>query len=321
MPKGHVDHVRLDQMAVDWLVASDEPGIRLQGRRDVLNEAVEWTPDEVTTGPLVQRLLSGQLPDGGFGVHPYQKWTGGHWRLVTLVELGMPAGEPRVMSALESVLEWIGTDEKPEDALRIRDLYRVHASIYANALAVATRLGKADDPRAQNLADWLVFWQWPDGGWNCDRHTHVVHSSFYESVTPMHALALFGRATQSSRAIQAAQRAADFFLSHRVFKSHSADRPGDPKWMRLRYPEYWHYDYLHGLLLLDRAVGLADERVADALGLLRQQQQPDGTWQVEGPQYWKGRTGLYGDPAAWSKAAAGQMLTLNALRVLKSAGA
>jgi len=318
MPDGAVDSAELDQKALDSLLASDEPGIRLQARRDLLGERDAIDAMEILGGPIASRLLAGQRDDGGFGVHPYQKWTGAHWRLVNLVELGVSGGDERVMAALESVLGWIGTDERPEDALRIRDLYRVHGSIYANALAVATRLGKATDPRAARIAAWLVFWQWPDGGWNCDRHTDVTHSSFYESITPMWALSEFSRATDDTDAARAAGRAAEFFLSHRIYKSHKANRTGDPKWTHLRYPEYWHFDYLHGLVLLDRSVGLGDERTRDALALLREQQQADGTWRLDGPQYWKGKTGLYGDPAAWDKISAGQMLTLNALRVLQS---
>ncbi len=118
----------LDAQAIDWLLTSDEPGIRLQTRRDLLDEKVELIASELAAGPIVVRLLAGQRPDGGFGVHPYQKWMGAHWRLVSLVELGVQAGDSRVDAALESVLQWIGTDERPEDALRIRELYRVHGS-------------------------------------------------------------------------------------------------------------------------------------------------------------------------------------------------
>ena len=38
---------------------------------------------------MIDKLLSGQRVDGGFGVHPYTKWTGAHWRLVSMVELGV----------------------------------------------------------------------------------------------------------------------------------------------------------------------------------------------------------------------------------------
>ena len=137
----------------------------------------------------------------------------------------------------------------------------------------------------------------------------------------MWALSEYGRATGDGAAAEASRRAAEFFLGHRVFKSHSADRPGDPKWLKLRYPEYWHYDYLHGLALLLRAGALPDPRAADALALQREQQQSDGRWMPAGPQYWKGATGLYGDPARWTKETAGQLLTLNALRVVRATGA
>ena len=287
----------LDQQAIDWLLNSDEPGIVVQARRDLLGQKTGFDTREIAAGPLAGALLAGQRADGGFGVHQYHKWMGGHWRLVSLVELGMPADEPRIMAALEAELGWLAADGDPKDAPRLQGRYRVHGSVYANPLAVATRLGRADDDRVRKLAKKLVMWQWPDGGWNCDRHPGVTHSSFYESITPLWALAEFARATGDRAAADAAARTAEFFLGHHVFKSHSVDRPGDPKWLRLRYPEYWHYDYLHGLVMLDRAGALRNSRAADALQLLREQQEPDGRWLPSGPQYWKGASGLYGDAA------------------------
>jgi hypothetical protein len=293
----------------------------MQVRRDLLDESFTLDEGEIAGGPIVSRLLDDQRQDGGFGVHPYQKWMGAHWRLVSLVELGVSAAEPHTMAALESELSWLASDGDPHDALNIRDRYRVHGSVYANPLAVATRLGKATDPRVRRLAERLMLSQWPDGGWNCDRHPEADHSSFYESVTPMWALSEFARAVKDEASAAAAQRAAQFFLSHKVFKSHSTDRVGDPKWLQLRYPEYWHFDYLHGMVMLARADALPAAEAEEALGLLRDQQQADGRWLPSGPQYWKGSSGLYGDAARWTLLSASQMLTLNALRVLKAVGA
>ena len=66
--------------AINWLLSSAEPAVRLLARRDLLGQDVLHT-DEVLDGPMVRTLLSGQCPDGGFGVHPYRKWTGpiGDW--------------------------------------------------------------------------------------------------------------------------------------------------------------------------------------------------------------------------------------------------
>jgi hypothetical protein len=79
--------------AVGWLLLSAEPAVRLLARQDLLGEDAGHT-GEVLDGPMVRALLPGQCRDGGFGVHPYRKWTGAHWRLVSLVELGIPAASP-----------------------------------------------------------------------------------------------------------------------------------------------------------------------------------------------------------------------------------
>jgi hypothetical protein len=308
----------MDDAAIQWLLSSDEPGIRLQTRRDLLGEMVAVKADEILAGPLVSRLLGGQQADGGFGGHPYHKWTGVHWRLVSLVELGAPADAPPIRAALDRDLDWMIKDGRPLVRMRIDGVQRLHGSIYANSLACATRLGLAGDGRVTQIVAWLLDSQWADGGWNCDRQRGVTHSSFYESVIAMGALAEYARATGNGDAAAASRRAAEFFLGHHVYKSHTTGEPGHAKWLKLRYPEYWHYDYLHGLVMLMRAGALPDARAQDALDLLRQQQQPDGRWVIEGSQHWRGSTGTYGDPARWSATSASQMLTLNALRVLKA---
>ena len=89
----------IESPAADWLLSSDEPAVRYLTRRDVLREPVEADPEEALSGRWVHALLSGQQRDGGFGGHPYEKWTGAHWRLVLLVELAAPTGEPRLVAA------------------------------------------------------------------------------------------------------------------------------------------------------------------------------------------------------------------------------
>ena len=93
----------LPRAAIDFLLGSREPAIRFLTRRDVLGEDVNADPDELLSGPLVRGLLRGQQRDGGFGGHPYKKWGGAHWRLVSLVELGAPADD-RLLAAVEPVL-------------------------------------------------------------------------------------------------------------------------------------------------------------------------------------------------------------------------
>src|SRR5215469_7733276 len=115
---------------------------------------------------LIAQLLSGQREDGGFGVDPYAKWKGAHWRLVSLVELGVSPTNRAARKAARTVLDWIAS---PRYAVLVLDgRERRHASMEGNALAVACRLGFARDPKTRQVVDLLLRSQWADGGWNCD---------------------------------------------------------------------------------------------------------------------------------------------------------
>src|ERR671932_1723911 len=195
--------------AVRWLLASAEPAVSYLTRRDALGERLEPDPEAILAGPLVSGLLTGQLADGGFGGHPYKKWTGAHWRLVSLVELEVPAGEPRALAAAETVLEWLTGKGHRKNIKAIDGLVRRCASQEGNALAVCCRLGLAADPRVELLARSLVEWQWPDGGWNCDPRATGRRSSFHESLAPAWGLHEYWLASGATWAREAAARAAE----------------------------------------------------------------------------------------------------------------
>lgn len=306
------------QNAISWLLASDERAIHLLVRRDLLDEAGP-AAEQVPGSPKVRKLLSGQQPDGGFGVHPYRKWTGAHWRLVSLVELGLPVGEPRALRAADTVLAWLTGQEHRSKIMTVNGLVRRCASQEGNALAASSRLGIARDPRVELLAQSLVEWQWPDGGWNCDVRASGRRSSFHESLAPAWGLFEYWRATGEAGAREAALRAAELLLEHRLFRSL---RTGDlihRTWVALHYPPYWHYDILHALLVLSRMDLAGDERCADALDVLERRRLPDGRWRPGG-YWWKppGSEGGNVEVVDWGRSGPNEMITLNALRVLKN---
>jgi hypothetical protein len=307
----------LDAAAIDWLLSSDEPGVRMQARRDLLDEAYENDAARVLEGPRVRALLDGQDDAGGFGVHAYGKWSGAHWRLVSLVELGCPPGEPRAVAAYETVLDWLfGASHR--DVPRIKGLYRRCGSQEGNALIVGVRLGLAGDDRVAELARSLIKWRWPDGGWNCDKKPQAHHSSFNETVTPMGGLGVYAAATGDEDAAAAARGAANFILDHEVYKSHTTGEVGNPLWLELRYPPFWRYDLLQGMVMLHRAGALPDPRADDAAAWLRAQQHEDGRWHLIGRPMWSKAGAMYRDPGMWERTGASEMLTLNALRVLRA---
>ena len=228
--------------ALAWLLAADEPAVRRLARRDLMGDSAPDRAD-ITDGPWVSALLAGQQEDGGFGGDPYRKWTGAHWRLVSLAELDVPATDARVAAAAEHVLAWI-VDHLRYPPRVVDGLPRTHASIHGNALGASTRLGLADDERTARLADAIVSWQWPDGGWNCDNRADGHRSSFHESFRAAWGLNEYAVATGHAGAREAADRAVELFLEHRVFRRGGTGEPINARWLSTPYPSYWHYDLL-----------------------------------------------------------------------------
>jgi len=305
--------------AIDWLLASKEPGVVFQAKRDLLGEHDPPESAQVLEGPFVRRLLSGQRDDGGFGVNVYGKWGGAHWRLVSLVELGVPAGEPRCVAAAETVLSWLTGKSHRAAVKAINGLVRRCGSQEGNALAVCCRLGLAEDPRVRLLAESLVEWQWPDGGWNCDKKATGYRSSFNESLPPMWGLHEYWLATGETDARDAARRTAELFLEHRLFRALATGEPIRESFVTLHYPPYWHYDVLQALVVLARMDLAGDPRAQDGVELVESRRLPDGRWRAGG-RWWKppGSKGANVDVVDWGSGP-NEMVTLNALRVLHAA--
>jgi hypothetical protein len=140
---------------------------------------------------------------------------------------------------------------------------RVHASQQGNALRSLVALGLADS-RCSELASRLLEWQWPDGGWNCDRHPAAATSSFFETLLPMRGLWAYG--SEASRT--AARRAAEVFLKRRLLYRAGTGALIRDDFTKLHFPLYWHYDVLGGLVAMMELGLIADPRCADALDLL-----------------------------------------------------
>ena len=201
---------------------------------------------------LVHGLLKGRLPNGRTRHQPYFKWTGAHWILSLLADLGYPPGDKSIRPMMDQTFDaWLSEGHKKHIRL-INGRTRRCASQEGNAVWSSLRLGFADD-RTTELVERLITWQWPDGGWNCDKHPEAAKSSFMESLIPLRALALYARVSGDRQVWFAAERAADIFLKRELFKRQSSGAVMDPHFLKLHYPCYWHYDILFGLKVMAEA--------------------------------------------------------------------
>ena len=271
------------------LIQSNEPAIRYKAHTALLGDApraaaAQALQQAVSTCARVQALLSERDPQGRIACHPYRKWFGAHWVLAALADLGYPPGDQRLIPLREQVLDWLLSKSHFDNILTLEGRTRRCTSQEGNALFSLLALGLADE-RLDELANRLVGWQWPDGGWNCDKHPQAHNSSFMETAIPLRALALYARTTGSPRAKAAAERAAEIFLKRRMYLRQSDGQPIHPEFTVLHYPIYWHYDILWGLKVMAEAGFIGDERCGPALDLLETYRLPGGGYPAHKKHY------------------------------------
>ena len=323
------------ERVVEELLASREPSVRWVVRTGVLGERDDSAlRAEIRDSPRVRTLLAARGADGRVGDprQPYSKWRGAHWVLLALAELGHPPGDEDLAPLRDQVLDRWLTPAVFQDAatptgqgiLVVNGRHRRCASQQGAALLAATRLGLADE-RAATLVERLRHWQWPDGGWNCDKSADARMSSVAETLLPLRGLAAYADATGDRDALAAAGGAAEVLLDRRIGWRRSTGAPLGRRTTLLRYPLYWNYDVLGGLRGVAEAGRLDDPRCADALDFLESKRLLDGGWAADG-RYWSPPGGGKGAPPErvdWGPVQAGvrnDWVTAHALAVLTAAG-
>jgi hypothetical protein len=330
---------------VSALLKSADPSIRWKTRVRILganprSRALRALAEEIRTSARVRALLSrrDQLGRPDTARRVYYKWQGLHWVLASLADLGYPAGDESLSPIRDRV---VGFWTRPSyfhefeanteaEAYRQRGVpvmegrYRRCASQQGNALRSVMVLGIADE-RTDALVERLLHWQWPDGGWNCDRKPSAHASSFHETWLPMLGLAAYARENKHRSAANAVERAAEVFLKRRLFTRISDGRVMQPDFVALHYPHYWHYDILAGLTAMAEIGKIRDPRCADALDLLEEKRLPNGGWAAERRYYKVSPKAMasnadYVDWGGVSRSRMNEWVTVDALAALLAAG-
>jgi hypothetical protein len=327
------------------LLASEEPSIRWKTRVLVLEEAplspsIRALEAEIHKSPRVLSILryrdsETRLPAPG---NVYSKWQGAHWVLATLADIGYPYGDIALRPLMNQVLDlWLSDlyytefhcDSKKKSYQQkgvpiIQGRHRRCAAQQGNALFVMMKLGLEDD-RMGKLVERLLHWQWPDGGWNCDKEPDASHSSFMETLIPLRGLSAYAGKHKDLNVQKAIQLAAEVFLKRRLYKKTDTGALINEDFTRLHYPLYWHYDILGSLKVMAESGFISDDRCSDALDLLERKCLPDGGWAAEKRYYTTvSETFKAGaDFVDWGgvdKRAVNEWVTVDALYVLQKAG-
>jgi hypothetical protein len=304
---------------IAWLLDGD-PAIRWQTLRD-LTDANERIVDrerrKVAREGWGARLLAKQNARGGWaagrsadkGMYS-PKWISTTYTMLSLRELGLPPDNKQARKACTLMLD---KGLQPDGGMYFdawgQWLKRGETCVTGMCLSVVAYF-ESDDARVEKLAENLLGLQMPDGGWNCRRPQGATHSSLNTTISALDGLREYA-ALGKRRVAAAERRGREFLLAHRLFRSHRTGNVIKSDFTRLAFPPRWHYDILRALDYFRAVDAPRDERLSDAIEILRQKRLPDGRWPLE--HTYRGKTWFemekVGRPSRWN--------TLRALRVLR----
>jgi hypothetical protein len=255
------------------------------------------------------RLLACQDANGRWDGGLYSpKWTSTTYTLLLLHWLGLPSGHPQALRGCQVLWDgaahYVGGLDVPKS--------RPEDCITGMFVLVAAAHGY-DDARVALAVDWLLARQLDDGGWNCAARPgdRAKHASFHTSITALDALQAWGEARPGDRDRYAAAmaRGRQFFLDHHLYRSHRTGEVAIKGSTRFPLVPQWHFDVMRGLEHFV-AADVPDQRLADAVDVVRRSRRPDGAW----PTYrgYPGRTWFELEPHGPSR-----WNTVRALRVLR----
>jgi hypothetical protein len=304
---------------IEWLLDSD-PSIRWQVMRDLNSVSAEEVTAErarVATEGVGAQLLSLQGSDGRWGGAAWNRgWDSTMHVLMLLRDMGLDPASDQARTAVGRVRDcvtWMGCGPQECDH---NPFFAGEAEPCINGQVAAVGAYFGQDIRG--IVDRLLTEQLSDGGWNCEAANGSTRSSFNTTICVLEALLEYELQFGSSPEITAARlRGQEYLLERRLFRRRSTGevvsscRKSGASLTRFAFPTWWHYDVLRGLDYLRRARVVPDERLAEAIELVKSKSDGDDRWPLE--TRYPGVMPVQidddeGQPSRWN--------TLRALRVL-----
>ena len=296
---------------IGWLLEGD-PAIRWQVLRDLVEapaHEVHAERQRVAREGWGRALLARQRADGTWGPFGGDEAAADHGWMITirtltlLKDLGAHPAEPAVVAAIARVkpLRFAWHDNR-----RFFD-GETEACLNGRVLGLGAYFGEA----SQSLLHRILGEQLEDGGWNCDAPPSV-RSSFHSTLCVLEGLLAWEQELGADPAVAAARaRAEEYLLARRLQRRLGTGEIVDPRFHEFAFHPNWRYDVLRALDYFRAAGGAPDERMSEAVDLLRARRTPDGRWLLDRLE--PGPIGLFtetaeGAPSRWN--------TLRALRVL-----
>ncbi len=313
--------MEIDKKILQWLLKGD-PSIRWQTYRDLLDadeKLYSQKREEISKEGWGKKLLSFQDETGTWADSLYsRKWISTTYTLLQLKELGLSQSNKQALKACKLMIDKGFYDDNGINFVKTWD--RSETCITGMTLSLLCYFN-LDDKRIHKLIEYIAKEQMKDGGWNCLSFQGAKHSSFNTTILVLEGLREYEKRfgiqeskiarMQVGKVARLLNEGIEFLLQHKLFKSHRTGEVADSKFTRLSFPPRWHYDVLRALDYFRDCEVKYDERMDDAITLLKKKQNSDGTWPLQ--QKYPGKVWFdmekVGKPSRWN--------TLRALRVFK----
>ncbi len=301
---------------IEWLLDGD-PAIRWQVLQDLIGaeeRAIARERQSIARDGWGARLLLKQDPEGTWaggqssdgGLYS-PKWISTTYTMLLLRDFGLPPSNRQARKACRLLLD----QGLRRDGGINYGIWPSETCVTGMVLSILSYF-ECEDSRLDTIADYLLKEQMPDGGWNCRRRTGATHSSVHTTISALEGLQHYeGRSGRKLQAVRNAQRLGrEFLLIHRLFRSHRTGEIIKPVFTVFSFPPRWHYDILRALDYFQTVNAPRDQRLAEAIDVVRGGQRADGRWPLQ--NRYRGKTYFemerLGGPSRWN--------TLRALRVL-----
>ncbi|NLI75960.1 MAG: hypothetical protein GX442_05890 [Candidatus Riflebacteria bacterium] len=223
------------------------PDPATQALEDAVADSVAWLASPAVAASLARDAY-------------WPKWHSPWWHIVLLWEMGLTDRIPR--PALQALFDRVRAQYLDRFPFRVEDVpagtdpllgilcHCALGTLYQVFFCAGFDVD-ADWPWAR---PWLLRYQLPDGGLNCDEAAYLKAAPKSSIVSTLPCLEAVLHATP--RPFTPAERAfldrgAAYLIAHRLFRSAShPDRIIDESWKQLCFPRFYEYDVLRGLAFL-----------------------------------------------------------------------
>jgi len=299
---------------ISWLLEGD-PSIRWQVQRDLLKLSpakYEAERKNIAKEGWGKHLLDKQDPDGRWGGGMYgPKFISTTYTMLTLRLLGLP---PNNLQAKRACKLFLDDGFYTDGGINFfsRKIWKHSETCVTSMILALLAYFRYSDDRIHDMAAHIIGQQMADGGWNCESYNGAIHSSFHTTISALEGLYEYECAFPEikRRISRVRAKGHQFLLRHNLYKSHRTGDVFDKKMTTMPFPPRWRYDFVRGLDYFRSCNAPKDDRMIDAIELLKFKQKPDGRWVMN-----TGMTGKKffdiekaGQPSRWN--------TLRALRVL-----